>query len=95
MKVEDIWRLEPKGHEDDDPWDAEWDPYDIDSPRALRRGTLVRLHDWTLYPGSTGVILGQEFCPGAYDAGPEHLMYTVLVDGKTHTLIYDDLEEIR
>ena len=94
MKPQDIWQLESKTYTVEDPWEDPWDPYD-EEHRMLQRGALVRLHDWTVCPGATGVVLEQEFCPGAYDAGPEHLMYTVLVDGKTHTLIYDDLVEIK
>ena len=94
MKPEDIWLMDSKTYTVEDPWEDPWDPYD-EEHQVLRRGALVRLHDWTVCPGATGVILNQEFCPGFNASGPEHLMYTVLVDGKTHTLIYDDLVEIK
>lgn len=60
--------------------------------KPLRRGTLVRLFDWTKHPGQCGVVVGSDYCPVDRFSGIEDVMYKVLVAGETHMFVRDDLE---
>jgi len=60
---------------------------------AFAPGALVRLRKWTRWPGECGIVMGIDHII-TDDSGPDGKMYRVLVDGRAHLFIHDDLEKI-